>query len=106
MHRYIGTASLFGAIGIASAATHELIVGTFGTPFLYTINFNDETLTLEQTANTSVPIASSWLSLNVSHKTNENHAAHVTYMVGQNERKKKGGGVPSANNIPPLLHIA
>lgn len=66
MHNYLGAASLLGAIGIANAATHELIVGTFGTPFLYTIEFNDETLTLQQTANTSVPIASSWLSLNVS----------------------------------------
>lgn len=68
MHNYIAAASLLGAIGIANAATHELLVGTFGTPFLYTIEFNDETLTLEQTANTSVAIASSWLSLNVSHK--------------------------------------
>lgn len=66
MHNCIAAASLLGAIGVANAATHELIVGTFGTPFLYTIEFNDETLTLEQTANTSVSIASSWLSLNVS----------------------------------------
>lgn len=70
MHTYIAAASLLGAIGVANAATHELIVGTFGTTFIYTIEFNDETLTLEQTANTSVSIASSWISLNVSHNPN------------------------------------
>lgn len=70
MHTYIAAASLLGAIGVANAATHELIVGTFGTTSIYTIEFNDETLTLEQTANTSVSIASSWISLNVSHNLN------------------------------------
>ncbi|KAI1486408.1 hypothetical protein F5X96DRAFT_238692 [Biscogniauxia mediterranea] len=47
----------------AHAATHELIVGTFGTNFLYTLEFDDEALTLNLAANTSVPASSSWIAL-------------------------------------------
>ncbi|KAI1499247.1 hypothetical protein F5X99DRAFT_291229 [Biscogniauxia marginata] len=48
---------------LAHAATHELIVGTFGTNVLYTLEFDDEALTLDLAANTSVPAASSWIAL-------------------------------------------
>lgn len=65
MHGSLGAAALLSAITAVHAATHEIIVGTFGTPFLYTVVFDDEALTLELVANTTVPIANSWLDLNV-----------------------------------------
>lgn len=51
---------------LIEAAIHELIVGTFSTRFLYTVEFDDETLTLALVANTSVPYAGNWIALNVS----------------------------------------
>ncbi|KAK6072561.1 hypothetical protein SCUP234_09111 [Seiridium cupressi] len=47
------------------AVIHELIVGTFSTKFLYTVEFDDETLTLSLVANTSVPFAGNWISFSV-----------------------------------------
>ncbi|KAI1843007.1 hypothetical protein JX266_010860 [Neoarthrinium moseri] len=47
----------------ANALIHELLVGTFGTKSLYTIEFDDEALTLELAANTSVPVSGSWIAL-------------------------------------------
>ncbi|KAK6085250.1 hypothetical protein SCUP515_01068 [Seiridium cupressi] len=58
--------ALLSLLTVANAATHELIVGTFGTKFLYTLEFDDESLTLDLVANTSVPIAGSWVALSVS----------------------------------------
>ncbi|KAH9889669.1 hypothetical protein F4778DRAFT_773283 [Xylariomycetidae sp. FL2044] len=54
---------LAGIAALARAATHEMIVGTFGTTSLYTLAFDDEALTLELVANTSTPAASSWIAL-------------------------------------------
>ncbi|CAJ2512503.1 Uu.00g055180.m01.CDS01 [Anthostomella pinea] len=48
---------------LAHAATHDLIVGTFGTKALYTLEFDDEALTLDLVANTSTTISSSWIAL-------------------------------------------
>lgn len=49
----------------ADAAIHELIVGTFSTKFLYTVEFDDEALTLSLLANISVPYAGNWIAFNV-----------------------------------------
>ncbi|KAI0593517.1 Lactonase, 7-bladed beta-propeller-domain-containing protein [Biscogniauxia sp. FL1348] len=46
------------------AAKHNLIVGTFSTNFLYTIEYDDETEALSLVAKTEVPAASSWITLN------------------------------------------
>ncbi|KAI1340371.1 hypothetical protein F5Y15DRAFT_56086 [Xylariaceae sp. FL0016] len=54
--------ALAGLVALARAATHELIVGTFGSEFLYTIEFDDEALTLQMVANTSMPVSSSWIA--------------------------------------------
>ena len=62
----VGGAALLSLIAAANAATHELLVGTFGTKSLYTVEFDDEALTLDLVANTSVPAAGSWLALSVS----------------------------------------
>ncbi|KAM0811513.1 putative Carboxy-cis,cis-muconate cyclase [Seiridium cardinale] len=63
MYRPIAFSALLSLLTVANAATHELIVGTFGTKFLYTLEFDDESLTLDLVANTSVPIAGSWVAL-------------------------------------------
>lgn len=49
----------------ANAAIHELIVGTFSTKFLYTVEFDDEALTLSLSANISVPYAGNWIAFDV-----------------------------------------
>lgn len=64
--RSIAGGALLSLVAVANAATHELIVGTFGTKSLYTVEFDDEALTLDLVANTSVPAAGSWLALSVS----------------------------------------
>lgn len=62
----MGFGALLSFMGVANAATHELIVGTFGTKVLYTLEFDDTALTLDLVANTSVPVAGSWVALSVS----------------------------------------
>jgi hypothetical protein len=49
----------------AQATKHHIFTGTYGTPFIYTVEFNDENSTLKLVANTSVPVASQWLALSV-----------------------------------------
>jgi hypothetical protein len=49
----------------AQATKHYIFTGTYGTPFIYTVEFNDENSTLKLVANTSVPVASQWLALSV-----------------------------------------
>lgn len=55
-----------GFVSTTNALNHQLIVGTFGTPFLYTLEFEDAARTLTLAANTSVNVSSSWISLSVS----------------------------------------
>ncbi|KAI1754275.1 carboxy-cis,cis-muconate cyclase [Xylaria castorea] len=45
-------------------AKHHLIVGTFSTEFLYTLEYNDETGCLTLVAQSAVAAASSWITLN------------------------------------------
>lgn len=58
--------AFLSVIAAVNAATHELIVGTFGTKVLYTLTFDDELLTLDLVGNTTVPVAGSWIALSVS----------------------------------------
>lgn len=53
-----------------NATIHELIVGTFSTKFLYTVEFDDEALTLSLSANMSVPYAGNWIAFNVGFTPN------------------------------------
>ncbi|KAE9567973.1 Carboxy-cis,cis-muconate cyclase [Colletotrichum fructicola] len=46
-----------------SALSHQLLVGTFGTPYIYTLTFEDAAKTLVLSANTSVNTSSSWIAL-------------------------------------------
>ncbi|KAI1488767.1 Lactonase, 7-bladed beta-propeller-domain-containing protein [Biscogniauxia mediterranea] len=46
------------------AAKHSLIVGTFSTNFLYTVEYDDDNEALSLVAKSEVPAASSWISLN------------------------------------------
>lgn len=48
-----------------NATIHELIVGTFSSKFLYTVEFDDEALTLSLLGNISVPYAGNWIAFNV-----------------------------------------
>ncbi|KAI0445003.1 Lactonase, 7-bladed beta-propeller-domain-containing protein [Xylaria telfairii] len=48
----------------ASAVTHNLVVGTFSTEFLYTVGYDDETECLALLAQSAVAAASSWITLN------------------------------------------
>lgn len=69
MYTTTKSGALLSLVTFAYAATHELIVGTFGTKSLYTVEFDDEALTLDLVANTSVPVAGSWLALSVGSPT-------------------------------------
>ncbi|RDW94631.1 hypothetical protein BP5796_00394 [Coleophoma crateriformis] len=53
-------------LGLATAVmgeVHQLIVGTFGTEYLYTLQFDDQALTLDLVGNMSTNAASSWIAL-------------------------------------------
>ncbi|KAI5925010.1 Lactonase, 7-bladed beta-propeller-domain-containing protein [Camillea tinctor] len=59
------TLTLFSVIAFTAEATkHRLIVGTFSTNFLYTVEYDDDYEALSLVAKTQVPAASSWISLN------------------------------------------
>lgn len=63
--RALFTAASFMAL--AEAAKHQLIIGTFSTNFLYTVEYDDTTQSLELVKKTPTNAASSWISLSVSH---------------------------------------
>jgi carboxy-cis,cis-muconate cyclase len=55
-------------VGLATAAkgnVHQLIVGTFGTENLYTLEFDDVALTMDLIGNYTASAASSWIALSV-----------------------------------------
>ena len=56
---------IFIFAALAHASKHELIVANFLNGFLYTVDFDDETLTLDLAANITVPVPSSWISFSV-----------------------------------------
>jgi carboxy-cis,cis-muconate cyclase len=61
---------LIQSLVLAKAAKHQLFMSTYGTPFIYTVEFDNETHKLELVANISVPAASQWLSLSVRLRLN------------------------------------
>jgi len=63
--RFSNSLALSAFVAAAKADTHHLIVGTFLTPYLYTLEFDDAALTLGLVKNTSVTVSSSWISLSV-----------------------------------------
>lgn len=65
MRLSISSLAVLGLLNAVKADLHQLIVGTFGTDFLYTLEFNDSALTLNLVSNTSTNAASSWLALSV-----------------------------------------
>lgn len=62
---YTSLFPIFSLVIGANAAIHELILGTFSTKFLYTVEFDDEALTLSLLANMFVPYAGNWIAFNV-----------------------------------------
>lgn len=65
----VSTTSL-AALGLAQLAKcdlHQLIVGTFTTDNLYTVEFDDSALTLKLLQNKTTTAASSWIALSVSY---------------------------------------
>ncbi|CAJ2510259.1 Uu.00g061590.m01.CDS01 [Anthostomella pinea] len=49
---------------LSQAAKHRLIVGTFSTEFLYTLEYDDQDQSLVLVATNPVPAASQWIALN------------------------------------------
>ncbi|KAI0149003.1 carboxy-cis,cis-muconate cyclase [Pestalotiopsis sp. NC0098] len=106
--RSIAGGALLSLVAVANAATHELIVGTFGTKSLYTVEFDDEALTLDLVANTSVPAAGSWLALShdkanlyataYSTSSNASSPAFVSYSLANATSITHGATVPSGGN--------
>lgn len=66
MRAYIAPLILLSLAKAVKGDLHQLIVGTFSTENLYTVEFDDEALTLNLIANTSTDAASSWIALSVS----------------------------------------
>lgn len=56
----------FGFLTVVKADVHQLIIGTFGTSKLYTLEFDDAALTLNLIGNYTANAASSWIALSVS----------------------------------------
>lgn len=65
MRLSISSLAVLSLLHAIKADVHQLIVGTFGTDFLYTLDFDDSALILELIGNTSTNAASSWLALSV-----------------------------------------
>ena len=57
---------LLGLLPDVKADVHQLIVGTFGSAKLYTLEFDDVALTMELIGNYTANAASSWIALSVS----------------------------------------
>ena len=58
--------AFFILLSAVNGELHQLIVGTFGTEKLYTLEFDDSALTLELIGNLTTNAASSWIALSVS----------------------------------------
>lgn len=57
---------LLGFFTTVRGELHQLIVGTFGTEKLYTLEFDDVALTMNLIGNYTASAASSWIALSVS----------------------------------------
>jgi hypothetical protein len=56
---------LVGLVTSSNAAVHDLVVGTFLGTSLYSLQFDDMSLKMRLTANTTVPGPSNWITLSV-----------------------------------------
>ncbi|TQS31663.1 hypothetical protein Golomagni_08049, partial [Golovinomyces magnicellulatus] len=72
---------IFIFAALAHASKHELIVANFLNGFLYTVDFDDETLTLDLAANITVPVPSSWISF--SHDKKNLYGTNYSYINDQ-----------------------
>jgi carboxy-cis,cis-muconate cyclase len=66
MHTSISSFAILSLIWAVKGELHQLIVGTFGTEKLYTLEFDDSTLTLGLIGNLTTSAVSSWIALSVS----------------------------------------
>lgn len=66
MRNSIFSLLLLGAANAVKGDLHQLIVGTFGTNSLYTLEFDDVALTLDLVQNYTAAVSSSWIALSVS----------------------------------------
>lgn len=55
--------SLMGLLPLAVASKHNLFVGGFGDAFVYSLEFDDEALTLDLVKNISSNSGHSWVAL-------------------------------------------
>ncbi|KAI0106600.1 Lactonase, 7-bladed beta-propeller-domain-containing protein [Hypoxylon sp. NC0597] len=79
--------AVVGFTTLVGAAKHQLIVGTFSTNFLYTVEYDDAAQTLELVHKTPTNAASSWISLSHDKKNlygtdwNSEKPSFVSYSV-------------------------
>lgn len=66
MRNSVISSLLLGAAKLVNGDLHQLIVGTFGTNSLYTLEFDDVALTLDLLQNYTAAVSSSWIALSVS----------------------------------------
>jgi carboxy-cis,cis-muconate cyclase len=71
MHTSIPSLLFLSLLYAVKGELHQLIVGTFGTAKLYTLEFDDSALTLELIGNFTANAASSWIALSVSRSKNK-----------------------------------
>jgi carboxy-cis,cis-muconate cyclase len=71
MRTSILSLAFLGLLSAVKGELHQLIVGTFGTAKLYTLEFDDTALTLELIGNFTANAASSWIALSVSRSKNK-----------------------------------
>ncbi|OTB00992.1 hypothetical protein M426DRAFT_14974 [Hypoxylon sp. CI-4A] len=80
-------AAVVGFLSLAAASKHTLIVGTFSTNFLYTVEYDDVAQTLELIKKTATDAASSWTALSHDQKNlygtdwNAEKPSFVSYSV-------------------------
>lgn len=66
MRLYSAPLALLGLVMGVKGDLHQLLVGTFGTEKLYTLEFDDVALTMALIGNYTASAASSWIALSVS----------------------------------------
>lgn len=84
----IATGLLAGGGTAVHAAIHQLFTGTYSNFAIYTLEYDDETQTLNMVQNTTTPTASQWLTLSYDKKnlygtsTKDTQTEFVSYAVG------------------------
>lgn len=107
LHHFLRCSMFFSRISLAVATTlvttsnadiHQLIVGTFRTESLYTLEFDDVAFNLSLVQNLSTNAASSWLTLSVCNCT------FVNFDVEFNSFHSMIRGICMAIHLTPLYH--